>query len=341
MSLTRRAFAAFVASFVGIGILSAVGCDSGSKTGESGTDKPATGTAPLEASSPDTGMPTKLVFGFIPSAEADKIADNAKPMADFIAKEIGIPVETFTSTDYAGMVEAMGSKKVDIGSLGPLAYVLAKDQGACEVLLKTARKGIYDYPWLFIVRADSGINKLEDLKGKKIAFVDASSASGYLYPSSFLKKEGFNVDDFFKETVFAGSHDTAARSVYNGDVDVAAIYGDARDKLVKSGLKDAKTKTKVLYTSEGTWGMIPNDAITVRPGLPTELKQKIKDALIKYSKSPEGSATLKEVYDLDALAEAKDSDYDPVREVAKDMGVNLQMFTKKAKTTPAPAAKAP
>jgi phosphonate transport system substrate-binding protein len=336
MSLTRRSFAAVAVAFLGLGIFAAVGCDSGAKTTDSGG---ATGTAPLEAPSPDTGMPDKLIFGFIPSAEADKIADNAKPMADFIAKELGIPVDTFTSTDYAGMVEAMGSKKVDIGSLAPLAYVLAKDQGAAEVLLKTSRKNVYTYPWLFIVRSDSGINKLEDLKGKKIAFVDASSASGYLYPAYFLKKEGFNPDDFFKETVFAGSHDTAARSVYNGDVDVAAIYGDARDKLIKSGLKDAKTKTKVLYTSAGTWE-IPNDAIAVRPGLPEELKEKIKAALIKYSKTPEGSATLKDVYDLDALAPAKDSDYDPVRDVAKDMGVNLQEFTTK-KATPAPAPKAP
>jgi phosphonate transport system substrate-binding protein len=338
MTLTRRAFAAIVASFMGLGVFSAVGCDSGSKTeGSGGT----TGTAPLESPSPDTGMPTKLVFGFIPSAEADKIADNAKPMADFIAKEIGIPVDTFTSTDYAGMIEAMGSRKVDIGSLGPLAYVLAKDQGAADVLLKTSRNKVYTYPWLFIVRADSGINKLEDLKGKTIAFVDASSASGYLYPAYFLRKEGFNADNFFKETVFAGSHDTAARSVYSGDVDVAAIYGDARDKLIKSGLKDAKDKTKVLYTSAGTWGEIPNDAIAVRPGLPEELKEKIRAALVKYSNTPEGAATLKEVYDLDALSPAKDSDYDPVREVAKEMGVNLQTIAKKPKATPTPAAKAP
>jgi phosphonate transport system substrate-binding protein len=53
-------------------------------------------------------IPKKLVFGFVPSTEADKIADDAKPIADFLSKELGMPVTTFTSTQYAGLIEAMG-----------------------------------------------------------------------------------------------------------------------------------------------------------------------------------------------------------------------------------------
>ncbi|GAB4454688.1 MAG: phosphate/phosphite/phosphonate ABC transporter substrate-binding protein [Armatimonadaceae bacterium] len=329
MMITRRAFPALLLSlFVG-GLLFSAGCDGGTPdngTGENGNTAKAASNA----------RPEKLVFGFVPSAEAATIADSAKPMADFIAKEIGIPVETFTSTDYAGMVEAMGSGKVDIASFGPFSYVLANDQGAAEVILKTSRRGSFTYPWMFVARADSGIAKIEDAKGKKIAFVDPSSTSGYLYPAYYLKKQDLDPNDFFSQVIFAGSHDTAVRNVYQGTVDVAAVYDDVRDKLVKT-LPDVKDKVKVLYTTRGTSGEIPNDAIAVRPGLSEELKTQIKQALLKYAEVEEGKKTLAEVYDVDALTEAKDEDYNPVRDVAKMMDVNLRMFEKTASPAPSPS----
>lgn len=331
MSMTRRDFANRLALLSTLGIFVGAGCDS--STGSN----PAGGNAsPGGSTSPESGSPSKLVLGFVPSVEADKIADSAKPMADFVSKEIGIPIETFTSTDYAGMVEAMGSKKVDIGSLAPLAYVLAKDQGAADVMLKTSRRGSYSYPWMFVARADSGIKQVSDAKGKKIAFVDPSSTSGYLYPAYYLKKNGFEPDKFFSQTQFAGGHDTAVRAVYNGDVDIAAVYDDARNK-VESVIKDIKSKVVVIYTSKGV-DEIPNDTISLRSGLDPALGAKIKAAFLKYATSEDGKKVLQEVYEVDNLGEAKDADYDPVRAIAKEMGVNLKMFEKKPKAAASPAA---
>src|SRR3712207_194082 len=151
-------------------------------------------------------MPDKLVMGFVPSLEAEKISDTAKPMADFISKELGIPVETFTATNYAGLIEAMGSGKVDIGALAPLAYVLAHDQNGARILLKTSRKGALTYHAMFIARADSGIKSIEQARGKRMAFVDPASASGYLFPAAYLKNKGYAPDTFFSQTIFAGAH---------------------------------------------------------------------------------------------------------------------------------------
>ncbi len=288
---------------------------------------PGSSPAPGGTSGGSTpAKPEKLVFGFVPSVEADKIADSAKPMADFLSKELGIPVETFTSTGYSAMVAAMKTGKVDIGSLPPLAYVLAKDQGAADVMLKTSRKGSLTYHCMFTVKADSGIKSLEDAKGKRAVYTDQSSASGYLVPMAYLKKKGINPEEHFSELRGVGAHDNAIRAVYDGDADIAMTYDDARNKLEKDpSYKDVKTKVvKIAETDE-----IPNDTISLRSGIDPELAAKIKAAFLKFKDTPEGKKVLDEVYEVDNLVEAKDSDYDGLREIAKSMGVELSLFDKK------------
>jgi phosphonate transport system substrate-binding protein len=340
MKVTRRAFSLLAASSVTALLTASFGCDSPKPDATASGASPAAGAS----SAPITETPKQLVMGFTPAAEASKVADNAKPLAAFLSKELGIPVTTFTSTDYSGLIEAMGSAKVDIGMLPPLAYVLASDQKAATVLLKVRRidkntgKPTLTYRAMFVARTDSGIKKIEDAKGKRMAFVDPSSTSGYLFPAAYLKKKGYDPETFFSQLIYAGSHDKAVQSVYNGDVDIAACYDDARNLLEKAGIKDVKQKVSIVeYT-----GDIPNDTITVRGGLDPALAGKIKTAFKKYADSPEGKKVLFDLYEADGVVDALDSDYDPIREVAKSMDVNLTMFAKKDKPkgspSPAPSA---
>lgn len=310
MTLWSRRVAALFAT-AALFLAAAAGCsDNNGAAGSSG------GTA-------NGGTPSKLVFGFVPSLEANTIAETAKPMADFIAKEVGIPVETFTSTNYVGLIEAMGSGKVDIGALAPLAYVLANDQNGARVLLKSSRKGALTYHAIFVARAGSGIKTVADAKGKRMAFVDPASASGYLFPAAYLKAQNQNPETYFSQTKFAGSHDTAVRAVYNGDVDVAVCYDDARTKVEKT-LPDVKQKVVII----GKTDEIPNDTFSVRKDLDVALSAKIKAAFLKYAQTPAGKKTLEDTYEIDGLAEAKDADYDVVRQTARAMDIGLSSLDK-------------
>jgi phosphonate transport system substrate-binding protein len=326
----RRAF--IIATTLTLTSFALLGCYPSSPGGSGTSSTPAV----AEDKAPD-----KLILGFVPSVEADKAVVNAKPLADYLTQELGIPVGSFVSTDYVGLIEAMASKKVDIGSLPTLGYVLAKDKNAAEVILKTAReipatKEVKTtYHSMFITRADSGIKSIEEAKGKRMAFVDPASASGNLFPRYYLKKKNIDPDNFFAQTMFAGGHDSAVRAVYNAQVDVAAVYDDARNKVEKT-LPDVKTKViKIGGTDE-----IPNDTISVRSGLNKELVTKIREALLKYSKTEEGKKTLKAIYEVEGFSEAQDSDYDVVRDVAKAMSVPLENYMPKPKTaaTPSPEA---
>jgi len=331
MKVTRRAALtnAIVLFSLPALLMAAGGC---SENKPAGSEAGAGGTPPKEA------RPTKLIFGFIPSQEANKIAEEGKPIADAISKAVGIPVETFTSTDYTGMIEAMSSGKVDIASLNTLGYVLAKNQNAAEVLLMVKRRGQFTYHSVFMARADSGIKSVDQAKGKRMAFVDAISTSGYLFPAAYLKKKGYDPETFFSNIAFVGAHDKAITAVYNRDVDLCAVYDDARNVVEKNGIKDIKQKVVII----GDAGEIPNDTISVRPSLPDDLKEKIKKALIDYAHTPEGKKTLKDAYDVDDVVETTDSAYDPGREVAKAMDLRLDLdILKKPAPTPAAAVASP
>src|SRR5207237_424278 len=117
-------------------------------------------------------------------------------------------------------------------------YALANQKYGAQVILATTRRGQVTYPSIFVT-ADPNIKTIADLRGKKFAFVDPASASGYLYPVAALKNAGLvegsppNLEAFFGSgnVVFAGGHDKVATAVYNGQVAAGAMFGGPLDPL--------------------------------------------------------------------------------------------------------------
>jgi phosphonate transport system substrate-binding protein len=199
--------------------------------------------------------------------------------------------------------------------------VLAHNKYGVEPLLITTRHGSRTYNGEIITRTDSGINTLKDLKGKKFAFVDPLSTSGTIYPQLTMMAAGIDPKKDLGQTIFAGGHDKVVLAVYQKQVDAGAIYGgvsDARAR-VESTVPDIMAKTKVIaHTDE-----IPSDNVSVRHELPTEVKAKLKAALLKIAASDDGKRIL-ENYDIDGLQSVKDSDYDTIRKATEALDINLE-----------------
>ena len=134
---------------------------------------------------------------FVPSGDAQIIVKGGQEVAELLQKETGLHFKTSVATSYAAVIEAMGAGKVDVGWLATFSYVLAKDKYDVELLLVVQRFGSPFYRGQIMVRADSGINSLKDLKGKRFAFVDPASTSGHLYPKTLLLSKGFEPKLFF------------------------------------------------------------------------------------------------------------------------------------------------
>ncbi|MCY1609866.1 phosphate/phosphite/phosphonate ABC transporter substrate-binding protein [Staphylococcus pettenkoferi] len=266
--------------------------------------------------------PKELTVQFVPSQNADKLEAKAKPLEKLLSKELDIPVKVSVSTNYNTIVEAMKSKKVDVGFLPPTAYTLAHDQKAADVLLQAQRFGVNkdgsdskeltkDYQSEILVKKDSGIKSVKDLKGKKIALQDVTSTAGYTFPLVELDKEGVNVLKDMKVVNMKG-HDQAVISLMNGDVDAAAVFNDAR-KIVKKDEPKVFDETKILKLTKP----IPNDTISVRSDMDSKFRDKLKKAFKDIAKTKEGHKVISEVYSHENYVDSKDENFDIVREYDK------------------------
>ena len=279
---------------------------------------------------------TKLVMAFVPSGESQTILQSGNQVAHLLEVASGYRFESFVATSYAGVIEAMGAGRADIGWLNTFSYVIAHQKYGVEVRLVTVRFGLPYYRAEIIAQSASGINSLADLKGKRFAFVDPASTSGYLFPLAGLKKAGYDPAKFFGQTVFAGSHNNVVLAVYQGRADAGAVFEDARASVQKT-LPDVMQKLKVIWKSDP----IPNDTVSFRKDLPADVKDRVSTALLRFSQDPVGLEALKSLYEIEALADYQllvtkykvtasslDAFYDPVRDVARYAGITLEDLIK-------------
>ena len=268
-----------------------------------------------------------IKMAFVPSSRTSQIMAGGQPIADQLSAITGYKFQISVPTSYAAVIEAMGSEQADVAWFAPFAYVLANQKFNAQVILGTVRNNATTYTSVFIT-ADPSVKSLQDLKGKKFAYVDPASASGYLYPFAAVKALGVDPKTYFGETKFAGGHDRVVTAVYNGDVSGGAVFGgapnpftgaptDART-LVLGTTKDVLEKVRII----GETAEIPNDTVTTRGGLTTKMRDQIRDGLLVLAGTPSGKKALFDLYQIDGLLPVNDAFYDPVRKTAQDAGLN-------------------
>jgi len=198
---------------------------------------------------------------------------------------LGVPTKLFAPADYNGVIEGLLGGNLDMAWLGASGYakVYLTDPEAVEpVLVKINTDGSYGYHSFAFARADSGIDSLEDAKGKEFKFGDPNSTSGYLIPTIELEEQLGDLEEYFAEVGFTGGHEQSIVAVYNGDVDVSVTWADglgnwedgfnsgALRKAVDAGLVDMTELVQVWKSN-----VIPEGPIVLRKALPTEVKLKM------------------------------------------------------------------
>ena len=269
-----------------------------------------------------TPVPIKqdVVMGFVPSQTTSIVQTNATLIADYLSKKTGYHVTSQVLTSYAAVTEGMTSDNVDIGWVGPLDYVIAHQKNGAEAVTKSVRKGLPSYKAFIIVNANSGINSIADLKGKKFAFGDPTSASSSLYPKYMMMKAGFDPKNL-GQTVNISNQTQIAVEVCQGVVDAGAIYDDARTNAgADTSCPGIMNKTKIIATTDPP---VPGDPQMIRHNMNPTQKKKLTDAMIALGTDSTMADPLKKLYTIDSLVPAKDSDYDNLRDVIKTVNPSL------------------
>ena len=319
--------------------------DDTSTTASETTSATDSGTA---ADGDRSDWPDKIVLGLVPSQDVDELVETAKPLADLLADELDIEVESFVPQSYTALVEAMNTGQADIGAFGPIALVQAADRAGAIPILQSIRYGsaTYHTQWMtndpdrfcqddpveetdddgnvFLycngtAEADTGpvgedaLNNIEE--GDTIFFVDAASASGYYYPATQLQ-EVTGMDPLTDiDGQFAGGHPNAVQAVARGDAPLGTSFDDARTQVVE---EDPEIGTKAIVFAYST--EIPNDGFAVSGDLPESLQQAIEDALLAIADTEEGAQALFDVYEIEGLQEADLDALDEARKVEANFG---------------------
>lgn len=232
---------------------------------------------------------SEINFGFISTESSAALKDIWQPLIEGLQKRTGLKVTPFFATDYAGIIEAMRFKKVQVGWFGNKSAIEAVDRSNGEVFAKMiAPDGSQGYYSLLVVHKDSPLRSVEDMikNGKNLNFGngDPNSTSGFLVPSYYI----FALNKIDPKTLFKTSrganHETNLLAVINKQVDVATNNTENLERYTEK-FPDKAAEVRVLWKSP----LIPSDPLVWRKDLPAEVKKKIKDFFLSYGTGPDAA----------------------------------------------------
>jgi phosphonate transport system substrate-binding protein len=254
-----------------------------------------------------TGWPKELNFGVIPVENLEETEARFKPLSEHLEQSLGIPVNFTIGADFAAVVVAMQFGNLDLAYLSPSAYIQAAKQAGAEAFARedTLKTGS-GFHSIIVAKAGSGIETIDDAKGKSLAFVDPNSTSGYYAPLEYFLETNIQPETYFSDVVFSGSHESSIEGVIEGMYDVAVTSDQEIDIAILDKEISSWDDIKILWQSE----LIPSSPLAYRSDLPESLKTALQEAVLSFS-------------DEEALQEARlkgfvattDKDYDPVREL--------------------------
>lgn len=233
--------------------------------------------------------PDTLIFAYTPVEDPAVYADVWKGFLDHLAEKTGKKVQFFPVQSNAAQIEAMRAGRLHVAGFNtggnPLAVACA---GFKPFAMMAANEGdAYGYEMEIITFPGSGVEKVEDLKGKKLAFTSETSNSGYKAPSAILKAEyGLEANKDF-EPVFSGKHDNSILGVVNKDYPAAAIANSVLNRMVARDVVKRDQFVSIFKSQT-----FPTTGYGVVYNLKPELQDKIRDAFFTFDWTD--SALLKE-----------------------------------------------
>lgn len=262
------------------------------------------------------GPAAQLRFGLSSAPTSpEKAAGQAKAIEPYLSKALARPVSVTVNPTFEGLATDLAEGKLDAAWMPPFTFVRAASQNPkIQPLAKAIRNGAPLYISVLFSRAAKNPLTLGDFKGKKVAWVDPASTSGYLFPLAMLKEQGIDAGAWFKEQATLGSHAAVCKAVAGGKYDLGATFSDVPAEGGQLALDGCRGHTDIKKLAVvDVAGTVPNDVIAVRADLDPEDVKRVKQAVLGLSDNKDGAALLKVVFEADGFEGSDVGDFDSVR----------------------------
>lgn len=257
----------------------------------------------------------ELTLGIHPFKPPTTLIKSFTPLATYLSHKMNEPVSIKISKDYQTHIDSVGQDKFDLAYMGPAPYVeMVQAYGQKPLLARQVINSSPVFHGKIIVRKDSPIQSIEELKGKRFAFGDPNSTMGHLMPRYMLAQAGVRAEQLasFKHI---SDHMNIVLAVLAGDFDAGAVKEDVFFTQEQRGLRAIATSPPIF-----------DHLFISSKRLPAEKVGALRNALLNLAKEPNGKAILQAMTPgVTALVSAANQDYDNLRSILnklKELGVN-------------------
>ncbi len=220
--------------------------------------------------------PDTLVFSYTPVEDPSVYENVFTEFMAYLSEKTGKKVKWYGAESYAAQVEAMRSGRLHVAgiSTGPTCFGVNL-AGYVPFAIMSGTKG-FGYKLQVITHKDSDIQKMPDLKGKKIAHVTPSSNSGNQAPRALFKELGVIPDEDY-EVSYSGKHDNSIMGVANKDYDAAPVASSVLDRMADKGVVN-KDDLRIIWESDP----FPTTSYGYVNTLKPDLAKKVVDAFLSF-----------------------------------------------------------
>lgn len=268
--------------------------------------------------SPPQNQQQTFLIGLVPEQDIFKQIRRYEPLADYLSRQLNVRVALIVIPSYEKAVDFFKEKKLDAAFLGSMTYILAHTRLGVEPIARpVSLDGTSTYYGVMFVRADSKIRSVQDMKGKRLAMVEANTMAGYLLPLAYFTKKGINYTTYLKEFYFAGTHEDAIYDILDRKADIGAAKSTV---LIRLAAEDPRVQNDLLILTRTP--AVPDNCLAVRQDLSATRKEELRSALLKMHEDQAGAMVLKE-FKARKFIETSDSDFKSVYFFARELDIDL------------------
>ncbi len=248
-----------------------------------------------------------FIIAVHPYLPKDEITSRYKPLADLIGNAIGRKVEVRVGRSYEEHIDAIGHDTVDMAYMGPVSYCKLVSMYGKKPLL--ARQVVDGKPLLngeIVVRQNSVLQSVAQLKGKSFLFADVESTMGSVLPQKVMQKAGISLIDlsYYK---FVEGHENVAMAVLAGSFDAGAVKEETFQKYAEMGLRSLAHLPAVYDHLFVTSNKVPSEQV-----------EAIRALMLKLNDTAQGRQIMESIHPkMTAFVAVSDSDYDNLRTLLK------------------------